>query len=430
MLTALRQLAAPYADLLGGAASSCTEPPLHPPSELHLQAFWMTRAAACTVLSLSDGTPVTLHDPGRWNRAPGPDFCDAILSIGGRRLRGNVELHLHPADWDAHRHAENPDYRDLILHVTWYPGSRPKTLPAEVPSLALQPCIDAESPFDFSTLPLKGAPYLPEATAHPCLIRLASDAERRNTLVRAAGCHRLFLKAKTFASALTPDAGFQTFYEALLRSAGYRRNTDAFLRLAEEYPFVRLQPLPSRQRFAVLAGAAGLLTERRRDLWDLWWSSGLPPPLTPYTWDLRALRPQNHPLRRLAGTVGLLHHISALLETPIRELPAAISEAGELLKETLPVKGTLIGGERAATLLINLFVPYRLAVGTLPLEDLLTLPGESLSAPIKETWHRLTGSLSGIPEDGLRRQGLIQIYTDLCHNPAVSCETCPLALRC
>lgn len=423
MLSALSRLAAPYTALLGDAAGRCAEPPYPPPDERLLQAFWKTSIVGYTSLKLPDGTPVTILDPGQWHRSLGPDFSNAVILIGNTRYCGDVELHLHPGDWDTHRHAQNPDFQNLILHVAWYDGPPPKTLPADIPTLCLRPFVE---PFDFSTLDLSGAPYPAETPPHLCLSRFSRDPVTLNALLRAAGYHRFFLKTKAFATAFSPDPNFQVFYEALLRAMGYHRNTAPFLRLAAECPFEKIQSLSTLQRFAALAGTAGLLTEKNRDLWDRWWLSSSKPPLSPYVWDMRAMRPQNHPLLRLAGAMGILHHITRLLETPLDKLPAEIATAGNYLKEDLKTKTALIGKDRAVSLLVNIFVPYRLALGTLAPEKLTALPGESTSTPIKETWHRLTGTLNNLPKDGLRRQGLIQIYTDFCRNPAVLCDTCPV----
>lgn len=424
MLSALCRLAAPYTALIGDAALHCGEHPDTTPTELRLQAYWKMHAVGCTTLKLADGTPVSIIDPGQWHRTLGPDFTNAVILIGNTRYCGDVELHLRPGDWDSHRHVQNPDFRNLILHVTWFDGPRPKTLPEDIPTLALQPVV---APFDFSTLDLSTAPYPPETPPHPCLSRFAEDSVTLNTLLRAAGYHRFHLKTKTFSTAFTPEPDFQVFYEALLRAMGYHRNTEPFLRLAAECPFEQIAPLSTLQRFAALAGTAGLLTEANRDLWDRWWESSSKPPLAPYIWDFRAMRPQNHPLRRLAGAMGILHHITRLLETPLEQLPAAIATAGDHLKKDLKTKSALIGKDRATSLLINIFIPYRLALGTLNPENLTTLPGESVSTPIRETWHRLTGTLDNLPKDGLRRQGLIQIYTDFCQNSAILCDTCPIA---
>ncbi len=424
MTADLERLAAPYAGLRAAAACVCRE--AEGPDELRLQALWQSDALRPRDLALPDGTPVEVISAGRWNRSAGPDFRDALLSVGGFLRRGDVELHVHPADWDAHGHAADPAYAGLVLHVTGFAEPPARTLPEGVPALALRPFAERGGPFDFSRLDLSGIPYAASAEERPCRRRLAAVPGETERLLTAAGTFRLLAKARAFAADLAAGDAFQAFYSGLLAAMGYGRNVAPFRRLAEEVPFARIERLPSLARFAALAGVAGLLREGRRDLWDLWWRSGLQPPLEPYAWDLRAMRPANHPLRRLAGAVGILHDVARLLELPLGRLPEGLVEASGRLAEPLGLKGAPIGRNRANAVVANLFVPYRLALGTLAPDCLGALPGEDVSMPMRDAWHRLTGGLRGLPKDGLRQQGLLQIHADFCRNPNLVCATCPL----
>lgn len=427
MATELEHAAESYAALQALASRQCLCREADEPDERHLQALWQDSIHRPRDLALPDGTPVEVLDAGRWNRSAGPDFQDALIAVGGFMRRGDVELHVHPADWDAHRHASDPAYAGLVLHVSWHEGPPAKTLPEGVPTLALRPFAEKERPFCFADLDLSCAPYTSAADVRPCRVRLSALPGETDRLLASAGTFRLLAKARAFTAALSTGDAFQAFYAGLLTAMGYGRNTGPFHRLAEEVPFTRIERLPSLTRFATLAGTAGLLRETQRDLWDLWWQSGLPPPLEPYAWDFRAMRPANHPFRRLAGAIGILHHIAHLLELPLRDLPQNLVEASNLLAEPLRLKGAPIGRNRANAIVTNLFVPYRLALGTLGPNQLKDLPGEDVSMPMRDTWHRLTGDLQGLPKDGLRQQGLLQIHADFCKNPRITCPTCPLA---
>ena len=420
----LDTLAAPYIDLCNRGLLLCSEPdPGAMPDERQLQTFWQEQACRLEGLALPDGTPVEILDPGRWNHSLGPDFRDALVSVGGLLRRGDVELHLCPADWDRHRHAGDPEYAGLILHATWEASPPAKTLPPGVPALALRPFAEKAVPPNAATVrPDNGA-----SSPRPCARRLAAEPGALDQLLVAAGHFRLLAKSKALSAAIAADEPFQVFYRELLGAMGYGRNSAPFRRLAGEVPFARLAPFPALTRFAVLAATAGLLKEDRRALWDLWWQTGLPPPATPYAWDFRAMRPANHPFRRLAGAVGVLHAAERLWECPLDKLPDAISEASTLLCEPLGLSGRPIGLSRANAIVANLVVPYRLATGTQSLPELKTLPGEDVSMPMREVWHRLTGEVAHLPKDGLRQQGLLQLYTDFCTNPHLTCATCPVA---
>ena len=398
------------------------EPP--PPNEQYLQALWQDNTRRPRVLALPDGTPVEVLNPGRWNHSFGPDFQDALLSVGGILRRGDIELHLTPADWDAHGHATDAAYRDLILHVTWLPDPPAKTLPDGLPSLALQPFMEEDEPFDINELTLAPSPG-----PHPCTARFTGDPAALDRLLLSAGHFRLLAKSKVLSRALTNTADpIQPLYAGLLAAMGFGRNGAPFRRLAEEVPLSHIEELGPLDRFAALAGVAGLLKPEQEDLWKRWFLTGLQPPLEPFAWDLRAMRPSNHPYRRLAGAIGILHALPTLLTAPLKKLPKALVDASTLLAEPLHLSTAPIGKNRANAIVINLFVPYRLATRSLDPTALDALPSEDISAPMREVWHRLSGDTEKpLPKDGLRQQGLLQIYNDFCNSPNTVCANCPLA---
>ena len=94
----------------------------HPVTERHVQALWYDAARRPTGLRTAEGAPVRVVDAGEWNVEAGPDFRHAVLEVGEarRRVVGDVEIHMHPADWRAHGHGDNPSYANVIAHVTWF----------------------------------------------------------------------------------------------------------------------------------------------------------------------------------------------------------------------------------------------------------------------------------------------------------------------
>lgn len=417
-----------YSYLLKQRCRVCMEATSGRPTEMQLQTLWQSSRLRKQVFSLADGTPVEILEPGRWNRSAGPDFQDALISLGGFVRRGDVELHVCPHDWDLHRHSGDAAYSGLILHVTWETEPKAETLPRGVPALALRPALEHDNqPFIFPTPPKSIYAPRPDGTDYPCNMCLRREPETLKRLLSEAGRFRLQTKARVFAANMCGADPFQAFYEALLSAMGYGGNSGTFKRLAREVPFSRIAHLTSLQRLAALAGVSGLLREQDRTLWDLWWEIGIPPPVEPFSWTLRGLRPQNHPLRRLAGAIGILHQIEDLFELPMDKLSKALTEASGLLREYVGSRSALIGKSRANAIIVNLFVPYRLMTGSLSASALNHLPGEAISMPMREVWHRLTGSLHDLPTDGLFQQALLQLYADFCHNDAVTCGVCPIA---
>ena len=98
-----------------------------PITERHVQALWYDGSLRPSNLRTWNGTPVRVVDPGAWNLEAGPDFRRAVIEVGRERARlvGDVEIHMRPSDWVAHRHASDPAYSDVVAHVTWAAGPPP-----------------------------------------------------------------------------------------------------------------------------------------------------------------------------------------------------------------------------------------------------------------------------------------------------------------
>jgi hypothetical protein len=65
---------------------------------------------------------VRIHHAGKWNLLGGPDFKGARIAFGDAGpVVGDVELHLRAVDWNAHGHARDPAYDNVILHVVLFP---------------------------------------------------------------------------------------------------------------------------------------------------------------------------------------------------------------------------------------------------------------------------------------------------------------------
>ncbi len=65
----------------------------------------------------STGKAIEVILPGKRNRFSGPDYKQACISINGEMYMGDVELHLSNIDWYHHKHEQNAEYNNIILHV-------------------------------------------------------------------------------------------------------------------------------------------------------------------------------------------------------------------------------------------------------------------------------------------------------------------------
>lgn len=94
--------------------------------ERAIQRLWASGEVRGPMAATSGATIEIVH-PGDWNRGAGPDFLGAEILVDGRRLRGDIEIHLRCADWRAHGHDRDPRFGGVILHAVLLPGAQDVT---------------------------------------------------------------------------------------------------------------------------------------------------------------------------------------------------------------------------------------------------------------------------------------------------------------
>ena len=110
-----------------------------------LQQIWLCGDFDATQAATTDGRKVRVVHCGRWNQLGGPDFKGARVVVGGVEMFGDVEVHLRASDWEAHRHAADPAYADVVLHVILFPTDALVTTGVEgrkIPLLVLLPLLN------------------------------------------------------------------------------------------------------------------------------------------------------------------------------------------------------------------------------------------------------------------------------------------------
>ncbi len=433
-------------------------------SERHLQCVWFDPRYRPASFSLPGGESVSVLDPGEWNLEAGPDFLNAALLVqpGERQLRGDVEVHVRPSDWDAHKHRADPAYDGVIAHVTWFGGPPPRSLPGHVCRLALAEPVMSNPCLSLDDIDLKAYPHaiLPRSP-RPCACLLGTAPETARALLAAAGQFRLRSKAARVKARLG-QAGDrrQVFYEEVMAALGYKLNQAPFRALARRLPAHSLAD--SREKvFARLLGAAGLLPQPEtacdeegrgyiRALWDLWWKSPSETLPASTVWHTAALRPQNSPVRRLAAAAALFSGVADILAELDQASPASAADwAGNARRifearclwpfwnrrlsfasAADPRRRTaLLGASRIAAILTNVVIPFKAAENALPEGGADLLPPEDLSAPMRLTANHLFGrdhNPALYAGSGLLQQGLLQIHADFCLNAKPGCEECPL----
>jgi hypothetical protein len=442
-----------------------SEKPDQSPPEALLQQVWLYQRLLQDRLQTTDGRRVRVLHPGFWNKEPGPDFRKAVVQIGAEpAVIGDVEIDLVPAGWRHHSHANNPAYRDVVLHVTWEPG----TGPAGLPSLSLKHALDSTVPELSFWLGLEPKPA-PDSLTGRCSGPLRNlPAATVSLVLRQAAETRLLRKAEQLQSRAR-QVGWETaLWEAMFGALGYKRNVWPMRQLGALLMQLStdVKKLDAFTLQARLLGIGGLLPTQApggkpadyiRRVWDLWWreaESFSHVRLPTAAWNLAGIRPANHPQRRIAvgahwgARPDIPQELDRWLERSI-ESPDLVSSLSEIIQvkhddfwsyrwtlKSAPFRepSPLLGEQRITDLAINVLIPWLYVRALAGRNDALAQtaqtryflwPAGEDNSVLKLARQRLFG---GTPARFLRtaahQQGLLQIVRDFCDHSDALCTQC------
>jgi hypothetical protein len=314
-----------------------------------LQKIWWRGAFDRGRLVANDGRQVKIQHGGRWNLLGGPDFKGARLRFDdGPEVIGDVELHLRAGDWASHRHAHDPAYDQVILHVVLFPTDPTElTIGAGgtlIPMVALLPLLHHDLEEYATEEAVEMLANRPAAQILEVLGPLPSD--ELAALVAKHSRERWRQKVH-FARLRIARLGWDgACHQTALEVLGYRFNRAPMLRLAARLPISEW----STPHFDVES-----VFESER--------AG---------WSLQGLRPANHPRRRLnqyGAWLRVRPQWPTALEAWATELPAIDPDentgsarkrhAFRLLREHAVnvLCANAVGGTRFDTLLCDAFLP-------------------------------------------------------------------------
>ena len=337
-----------------------------------IRCIWNDQMFKGSILNTTDGESLEVLFPGYWNFGPGPDFKKAAIKVNDKPYVGDVELHVYGSDWKAHKHSENSEYDNVILHVFMWKGrGKRKSLPdpsnreikkhlsgahiyeLEIINFLNKGVIQIKDELDFDNYPtLNKFNY---GRCHGPLSRLSQP--KLALLLNAAGDARIFTKMERYHDRVIANGYEQTFYEGLAEALGYPNNKQPFQTLAESLPLASLKevlssaPKKEDQRLliqALLFGVAGLIDfksldlhslpdedrnyfEKIRKLWNRHKDPFMASQMAPRQWKFGGMRPANFPYRRIAGLSALIHQRleRGIFADYLEHLKSAISVSGD-----------------------------------------------------------------------------------------------------
>jgi hypothetical protein len=431
-------------------------------SEKLIACLWQCQPAKSLVTD--SGERFQAIYPGRVSHNRGCDFKDAVFTLNGQIISGDIEIHVKSSQWYSHGHHRDPKYNNIALHVVcWHDNRSPTRLQngKTVPTICLSPFLDHYSDELNQHFNLSGNSSFscPEAKRY-------SNSDSMDKLLTAAGEERFTAKAALFRQALDKEEAGQVLFRGIARALGYTQNAEPCEELANKLTLNLLEkaePGTELTRQALILGAAGLLpSQRHKPIEDgetdklerIWQSISLSETMNEADWCFFRVRPDNFPTRRLIAFSCLLafYHQTGLLQgilrlvrkappkTETRRLENGLVIAGQgywrnhsdfgIVKKR---SSALIGREKASEIVINAILPFTYAWSEIN-SDL------KLKRKAAETYRRYPGlgeneltrhmkqQLLLNPDTHLsasQHQGLIHIFKTYCR--LRNCTACPVA---
>jgi len=369
-----------------------------------------------------DGEKVEVVHFGIWNREPGPDFCGAQVVIDEVKITGDIEIDQDVRDWENHGHSQNASYENVVLHLFVRRGQRRFFTSTSENKAVAQVC-----------LPLRKKSKRTAAGQDRAI-----DESRAGKLIEAAASFRLRRKCEIFQRATHLRGRDEALFEAIAAAMGFKNNKIPFLLAAQRSSLARARAADGE---ALLFGLSGFLKaghfdqgddESRsylRDLWEKWWAIRdrerrliLPD----NAWTYSAVRPANHPHRRMGALVAAARSFTPIsravdtakaadFATEFSSLDHSFWQRhASLAGDPLPKATSLVGGDRALDLLINVFLPAQ------PFDDawpqLCSMPGPTPSRKVLRSSEWLAGvARPAYYRTAMRQQGLLQLAEDFPH---------------
>jgi len=332
-----------------------------------VQAIWHDQMLRAEELVTASGKRLEVIEPGRWNTTRGPDFLDARIRLAGEVVQGDIEIHVHSADWSRHGHHQDFEYNRTILHVALRPGDdRPydeKQNGERLERLYIEHALEPD--LDTIRATINAADYPHGRPAHLGLcheefLRLP-DPQLQEFLL-AAGKSRMEQKIARFAAQRATADFPQLVYQSVMTGQGFKGSKTLYFLLSKRAPLSELvemsRDFPEAERadffLSVLLHVAGIVgrsgsfleepdeetrafQDRLTRLWRAaapYFSDRLMPPTKRW---FSGMRPAGFPTRRLAAVALLLARLadphaplfSYLLEQ-IRNAPLNAMSAKEL----------------------------------------------------------------------------------------------------
>ncbi len=285
-------------------------------TERLLQFIWQLQYFNKQHLQTTAGESLQILHPGQLNTNQGPDFLQSTIKIADTTWVGNIEVHTRSSLWNIHKHHQDSNYTNVILHVVWQDDAAIDN-PNDIPVLVLEDKTPKLLLQKYGEL-MHNTAFIPCESSLPGVPALVWTSWKERLAVE-----RLERKALTIRQHLaeTENHWEEVFWWMLARNFGIHVNSETFEAIARSISINILarHKVLIHQLECLLFGQAGLLHKQfgeyypnmlRKEYNFLRKKYKLQP--VSYPLHFLRMRPQNFPTVRLAQLAQLIYHSTHL----------------------------------------------------------------------------------------------------------------------
>ena len=402
-------------------------------TEKLLQYIWQFQYYNRNQLQTTTNEPLCILHPGQLNTNQGPDFLNARIKVGDTILIGSIELHIKASDWHRHKHQDDRNYSNVILHVVY---DNDMSSFGAIPTLELSSRISKLLLEKYTAL--MTAPFFISCSTGITAIRDITFMAWKERLL----AERLTRKASVILEFLdkTNHHWEECFWWLLAKSFGGKVNGEAFQAIAQSLPITLLAKHKHQflQLEALLFGQAGLLHARHTEAYPqmlykeyLFLSKKYNLNCIHQPIHFMRMRPGNFPTLRLAQLAMLVHHSSHLFSKILEA--SDVKEVAQYLKVTAndywhyhyrfdEEKGYLpkrLGEDAIENIIINTIIPTLFAYGLYNKQEQFKEKALNWLENTKAEVNAITKGFKSLSVDNLSAfdsQALIELKNEYCNN--------------
>ena len=372
-------------------------------TEKYLHYLWERKTHPIINHPLHNGQRVSVLDYGQYNlNNSGPDFKFGCVEFDNVQMYGHIEMHLKSSDWYKHKHHQDVNYNNVILHVVYENDVDVVQNGFILPYIELKHVI---SPSDFQVYK-KSQLFKREFPCQPFMDKI--DPVYFDVILTQAVEEKFLAKMKFIKNnALLEPAS--VLYTLIGQAFGTGLNKIPFEDLIKKAPYYDVNKLPPCKRKSFLLSVSGIIQQE-----------SLSSKKSQSIWQFKGTRPRNSPSIRVRQFAELIASFNFNVFDEVQGTKSIklvfMSEIDRVWSLTnnqmeKPTKSMV------TLLLINAIAPYLWFYGEymeneyyqeLAIDLLLSIPPEKNS--IVRKW----ATLNVKPKNAFESQGLIALYRYYC----------------